>query len=160
MDFNEALKDGCYSLDLKGSTKQAIIEEMVDLLIEGGKIAAGDRDVVLAAVMEREEKMSTGVQHGVAVPHGKTEIVGDLVTAVALKKEGIDFASLDGEPSRIFVMTISSPLRSGPHLQYLGEISKLLNVASVRENILKVESREELIDLLTGSAPENRESVK
>ncbi len=149
MEFTEVLKNGCYCLHLKGETKEDIIEEMVDLLVNGGKISSDDREAVLTAIREREKKMSTGVQHGVAIPHGKTDVVDELVTAVALKPEGIDFRSLDGEPSRIFVMTVSSVLRSGPHLQYLAEISKILNVPSFREKILKVESEEELLALLT-----------
>ena len=150
MEFNAALKNGCYSLHLKGETKPAIIEEMVDLLVEGGKIAPKDKDAVLKAIFDREKKMSTGVQHGVAIPHGKTDVVDDLITAVALKPEGADFGSLDGEPSRIFVMTVSSILRTGPHLQYLAEISKLLNVPAIREKILKCESIDELMSILTG----------
>ena len=151
MDFNDALKQGAYSLALKGNTKKAIIEEMVDLLVEKGKVSRNQRDEVLRAVLDREEKISTGLQHGVAVPHGKTEVVKDLVTGMALKKEGVDFASLDGEPARIFVMTVSSPLRAGPHMAYLAEISKLLNSASVRERLLKSESIDELIEVLSTS---------
>lgn len=149
MEFNEVLKNGCYCLRLNSDTKEDIIEEMVDLLVDGGKIKGEDRAAVLQAVREREKKMSTGVQHGVAIPHGKSDVVEELVTAVALKPEGIDFRSLDGEPSRIFIMTVSSVLRSGPHLQYLAEISKILNVPSFRERILKVETVDDLVGLLT-----------
>ena len=154
MEFSEVLKSGCYCLQLKSDTKEAIIEEMVDLLVDGGKVKSEDRDAVLLAIQEREQKMSTGVQHGVAIPHGKSDVVDELVTAFALKPEGVDFRSLDGEPSRIFVMTVSSVLRSGPHLQYLAEISKVLNVPSFRERILKVDTIDELVALLTepGSA--------
>ncbi|MDA0991135.1 MAG: PTS sugar transporter subunit IIA [Verrucomicrobia bacterium] len=147
MDFKTALKNGCYSISLKGETKREIIAELVDLLVAGNKIAAADRESVLQAVLDRERRMSTGVQHGVAIPHGKSEVVDELVSVVALKPEG---GSLDGQPSRIFVMTISSVLRTGPHLQYLAEISKLLNVPSFREKVLAAKSVEELMGLLTG----------
>ncbi|MCE9613691.1 MAG: PTS sugar transporter subunit IIA [Lentisphaerae bacterium] len=149
MDFKHALRQGCFCLDLKGGTKQEIIEEMVDLLVAGGKIAAEHRAPVLKAILDREKKMSTGVQHGVAIPHGKSDVVDELVAAVAIKKEGLDFGSLDGEPSRIFVMTISSVLRTGPHLQFLAEISKLLNVPSVRARILAANTVDELLGVLT-----------
>jgi len=151
MNFKDALKEGCYSLALKSDTKGGIIEEMVDLLVSGGKITSAQRNEVLRAIQEREAKISTGLQHGVAVPHGKTEVVEDLVTAMALKKEGVDFESLDGEPSRIFVMTVSSPLRAGPHMEYLAEISRLLNSASVRDKLVKAESVDALIDVLATS---------
>lgn len=150
MDFKTVLRKGAYRLELRGNTKQEIIHEMVDMLVDGGQIKAEHRAPVLKAILDREKKMSTGVQHGVAIPHGKADEMDDLVTAVALKKDGIDFGSLDGLPSRIFVMTVSSVLRTGPHLQYLAEVSKLLNVPSVRERILNAQSVDELLGILTG----------
>ncbi len=153
MDFRSALKSGCYCLELRSSTKQEIIEEMVDLLVTGGRIKPEHRDSVLKAILDREKKMSTGVQHGVAIPHGKSDVVEELITAVALKKDGVDFGSLDGEPSHIFIMTVSSVLRTGPHLQFLAEISKLLNVPSVRAKLLVATSVEELLGVLISDQP-------
>ena len=148
MDFKTALKSGCFCLNLKSDTKRGIIEEMIDAMVAAGKLTA--RDEALAAVLDREEKMSTGVQHGVAIPHGKLSSIDSLVTAFAMKPEGIDFGSLDGEPSRIFVMTLSSNLRTGPHLQFLSEICKMLNSAEVRERLLAAGSVEEVIGILAG----------
>ncbi len=125
------------------------MEEMVDLLVRGGKIDKTQKPAVLRAIREREAKISTGLQGGVAVPHGKTDVVEDLVTALALKRDGVDFASLDGEPSRIFVMTVSSPLRAGPHMEYLAEISRLLNSSQVRERLLSATNADDIIDILT-----------
>jgi len=149
MGFEETLKQGCYCLELQSDTKRGIIEEMVDLLVAGGKVDKRKRAAVLEAVLAREEKISTGLQAGVAVPHGKTDAIGGLVAAMALKKQGVDFEALDGEPSRIFVMTVSSPLRAGPHMEYLAEISRLLNSAAVRERVLAAESADELVEILT-----------
>lgn len=146
MDFDAALKSGSYCLSLKGDTKQEIIEEMVDLIVNSGKVE--DRDEILKAILVRERKMSTGVQHGVAIPHGKTAAVDDLITAVGIKADGVDFESLDGEPSRIFVMTVSSVLDTGPHMEYLAQISRMLNVPSVREQVLAARTRDELIEIL------------
>jgi fructose-specific phosphotransferase system IIA component len=147
MDFKTALRDGCCCLNLGSNTKREVIEEMIDLMVASGKLK--DREEALNAVLEREEKMSTGVQHGVAIPHGKLSSIDSLITAFAIKREGIDFGSLDGEPSRIFVMTLSSNLRTGPHLQFLSEICKVLNSAEVRERLLAAKSVEEVIQLLT-----------
>ena len=61
------------------------------------------------------KKISTSIQHGIAVPHGKCNLVDELVTAVALKKEAVDFGSVDGNPTRIFVLTGSSVFSSGPN---------------------------------------------
>ena len=147
MDFREAWRKSCVSLHLESDSKDGIIKEMIDILVKAGKIE--DREAALGAVMERERKMSTGMQYGVALPHGKTSTVDDLVTAFALKKEGVDFASLDGEPSRIFVMTVSSTLRTGPHIQYLSEVSKLLTRPSVRRRLLEATSEDDIVSVLS-----------
>lgn len=147
MNFRKVLTNGCFCLNLKSDTKKGIIEEMVDMLFAAGKIK--DREAALNAVLDRERKMSTGMQFGVAIPHGKTNTVEDLVTVLALKKEGVEFSSLDGKPSTIFVMTISPSNQTGPHMQYLTEISKLLNVPSIRERLLAAASEEDVLKLLT-----------
>ena len=148
MDFKSTLKKGCFCLQLKSDTKDGVIREMIDMLDAAGKLP--DKSVALNAVLDRERKMSTGMQCGVAIPHGKTDTIDDLLVAFAIKKEGIDFGALDGQPSRIFVMTLSSSNRTGPHIQYLAEISKLLNVPSVRERLIAAQSVEDIMNVLSG----------
>jgi len=130
-------------LDLKSSSKEDIIKEMIDRLVVSGKIK--DRDAALEAVLTREEKMSTGMEYGIAIPHGKTDSVDHLITAVALKKEGVDFDSMDGQVSKVFIMTISPLSRSGPHIQFLAEVSKLLKEPEAREMLLAARTVEEVI---------------
>lgn len=148
MSFKKPLSVETISLDLKGATKEAILAEMVDLLTASGAIR--DRDAVLKAVTEREKRMSTGMQNGIAIPHGKTESVDCLVAALGIKKKGVDFGALDGQPSHIFVMTVSPDSRTGPHIQFLAEISRPLNDAAIRSELLAATSREEVLHLLLG----------
>ena len=153
MNLRKALSPDTVSLGLKSTTKEGIIEEMIDLLMAAGRIKdLKDRKEALKAVLDRERKMSTGMQNGIAIPHGKTDKVDSLVAAIAVKKEGVDFGSLDGQPSRIFVMTLSPDTRTGPHIQFLAEISRQLSDAAVRERILNATSREEILDVLSGQA--------
>lgn len=147
MNLKKLLSEDTVILELKGTTKDAIILEMIDFLVARGRIK--DREAALKAVMEREQKMSTGMQHGIAIPHGKTDSVDKLVTAMALKKEGVDFGSMDGKPSTIFIMTISSVSRTGPHIQFLSEISQVLNDPEKRDRILLAQSTSEVMDILT-----------
>lgn len=151
MNFNRAIKDTCFAVNLQATTKAGLIEEMVDLLVAAGKLT--ERQAALNCVLERERKMSTGMQHGVAIPHGKSHTVDGLVTAFGLKKEGIEFGSQDGQPSTIFVMTISSPNRTGPHMEYLAEISKLLSNQAIRQKVLEANSAQDIIRLLTDERP-------
>jgi PTS system nitrogen regulatory IIA component len=147
MNLKKLLSEDTIIFSLKGTAKEEIIEEMVDHLVVRGRIK--DRDAALKAVLEREQKMSTGMQHGIAIPHGKTDSVDKLVTAMGLKREGVDFGSMDGKPSTIFIMTISSISRTGPHIQFLSEISQVLNDPEKRERILKAQSASEVLDVLT-----------
>jgi mannitol/fructose-specific phosphotransferase system IIA component (Ntr-type) len=148
MDFRAAVRNGCFSLHLASDTKQGVIEEMVDLMVRTGRLSAAQRDEALKAVLDREEKMSTGVQQGIAIPHGKIPSMNGLIAAVCLKREGIDFGALDSQPSRIFVMTVSTTLKTGPHLQFLSEICKLLESEEIRNRLLAAQSELEMIEIL------------
>lgn len=147
MNLRKLLSEDSIILELKSDAKEDIIREMIDFLVARGRIR--DREAALKAVLDRELKMSTGMQHGIAIPHGKSDSVDKLVTALALKKEGVDFGSMDGKPSQIFIMTISSISRTGPHIQFLSEISQVLNDPEKREALLKAETTSQVIDVLT-----------
>ena len=147
MNLRKTLSKETILLDLKNSTKEGIIKEMIDFLTEAGKIR--EKKDALKAVIDRERKMSTGMQNGIAIPHGKTDMVDTLIAAIALKKSGADFGSLDGQPSKIFVMTLSPDTRTGPHIQFLAEISRQLNNLAVREKILNATKPEDVLDALS-----------
>ena len=148
MKLKKVLSPDTVWVDLKADSKQGIIEEMVDRLLAAGKI--GDRDAVLQAVLDREAKMSTGMQHGVAIPHGKSDAVESLVAAVGLNKSGVDFDSMDGLPCTIFVMTVSPTKHVGPHIQFLAEVSRLISQAVKREQLLGARTHSDIYDILTG----------
>jgi PTS system nitrogen regulatory IIA component len=141
--LKKLLGSGNIFLSLQAGDKASVIEEMVDGLIRGGYIK--DREGALQAVMERENKMSTGMNNGVAIPHGKTDSVDRLVVAVGLKQDGIGFDSADGKPSDIFIMTISPASRSGPHIQFLAEVSKVLRDEDSRRLLRAARSAADVI---------------
>lgn len=148
MNIRKALTLQTVTVSLPGSTKQEVIEALVDLACTGGKVK--DRATALEAVLAREARMTTGLEHGVAIPHGKTDAVDELVAAVGITPEPVDFAALDGNPCRIFVMTLSSIHRTGPHIQFLSEISRLLKSADVRDRLLAARDTRTLLSLLQG----------
>ncbi|MBN2508716.1 MAG: PTS sugar transporter subunit IIA [Spirochaetales bacterium] len=145
MDLRKILTTDLIKLNLEANDKQGVIEELLDILMTTGKIET--RDAALKALLEREEKMSTGIQHGVAIPHGKCEGVNELVACLGIKASGLDFKALDGEPSRIFIMTVSPVHRTGPHLQFLASISQLLKSKEQRDQILAAASPKDIIAL-------------
>lgn len=147
MNLRKSIPPDSIRLSLKGRSKAEIVAELVDLAARSGRVP--NRKAALKAVMERERKMSTGMHHGLAIPHGKTDSVDGLVAALGRIPEGVEFESMDGEPSRIFLLTLSPANRAGPHIQFLAEISRLFNRADVRRDMLRAETPEALHALLT-----------
>jgi PTS system nitrogen regulatory IIA component len=98
--------------------------------------------------MEREMKMSTGMKHGIAIPHGKSATVTDLVACIGISDNPVDFDSLDHEPCRIFIMTLSPMEKTGPHLQFLAEISLLFKSSEKRAELLKAANSDDVLKIL------------
>ena len=146
MNLKSVLSADTVSLNLKGSTKEEIINELLDILVKAGKIP--DRAATYEAIIYREKKMSTGMKHGIAIPHGKSDTIQDLVACIGVSDSPVDFDSLDHEPCRIFIMTLSPVEKTGPHLQFLAEISLLFKSAEKREEILNARSAEAIIKVL------------
>ena len=139
--FREALSPDCIVLNLKGTDKESIITELVDTLDSRGCLS--DRDQVLRDVLDREKSMSTGMQHGIALPHAKTEGVGRIVAALGLLPGGVDFKSLDGEPAKVILLLASPSKQAGPHIQVLASAAALLNDDIRRADLLAAQSVEE-----------------
>lgn len=149
MNLKKILSIDLIKLNLKSETKNEIIEELLNVLMTTGKIK--DREAALNSLLEREKKMSTGIQHGVAIPHGKTNAVDELIACIGIKKEGVDFESLDNKPSTIFIMTLSPLNRTGPHVQFLAEISQILKSESQRKKLLMSKSEEDVLLLVSNT---------
>lgn len=127
--------------NLQGNTKQEVIEELLALLDKRGMI--GDLDIAKQAVLDREKQMSTGMEEGVAIPHGRTDAVDNLVCAVGVKRDGLDFGSADGKPTQIIVMALTSTSGTDPYLQFAAAIIGVLDEDG-RKKILSAQTPEEL----------------
>ena len=147
MNLKTVLTTDTVNLHLKGTTKEEIIDELLEILVQAGKVK--DKNAARACVLDRERKMSTGMKHGIAIPHGKTDSVDDLVACMGISENPVDFDSLDQEPCRIFIMTLSPVDKTGPHLQFLAEVSLLFKSAEKRQEILKSSDKSEVIRILT-----------
>ncbi len=112
--------------DLSADSKEGVIREITQSLLNAGKIATGEVESIVKAILKREELGSTGIGRGVAVPHTKHPSVDRLVGTVAVSHEGVDFNSLDGERVQLFFLLISPPDRPGEHLRALENISRQL----------------------------------
>ncbi|MDQ7796537.1 MAG: PTS sugar transporter subunit IIA [Spirochaetia bacterium] len=150
MDLKNLLKPELVSLDLKGKNKEAIIKELVELAFRSGKVL--DKEEAIRSVFEREDRMSTGMKHGIAIPHGKTTAVRELVACIGISPEEIDFDALDRKGCRIFIMTLSPIDKTGPHLQFLAEVGMLFRSEEKRQALLAAKTPEEVVSILVGNS--------
>ena len=98
MKFSDFVASEAIRSHVHAGSKEGVVREMAQSLVDAGKIAAADLEGIVKAILKREELGSTGIGRGVAVPHTKHPSVSKLVGTVAVSQEGIDFQSLDGEP--------------------------------------------------------------
>ena len=142
----------CINLNLKGQTKQEIIDEMVEILYQGGKL--NDKEEYKKAILAREAQSSTGLEEGIAIPHAKTSAVKIPSIAFGLSKNGVDYESLDGEPSKLFFMIAAPANASNTHIEILSKLTTMLLDDEIREKLLEVKTEQEVIDILTSDIKE------
>lgn len=152
MKVMEFLPKKAISSDLKGTNKQEIISELLDLLISAGEVEKRYKNKLMEVLMAREALGSTAIGQGIGIPHGKSENVSKLIAAFGLSRSGVDFDSLDGEPVYLFFLLLAPQDSAGPHLKALARISRLLKDKYFRDrlktsrdeaNILKIISQED-----------------
>jgi len=145
MALVELITEDVVKVPLFSTTKTAAIEELIKILVDAGKIK--DLQVAFTAIMERENKGSTGLEKGIAVPHAKCSQVKTLTVAVGISPGGIDFSSMDGKPSHIFFLLLAPPDQSGPHIQALSEIAKITRSEALLRTIKNAISPSEVVEL-------------
>lgn len=133
-------------LDSRVSSKSAIIAEIVDLF------PSIDSDQAMAVVMEREQLGSTGIGHGIAIPHGRLPDLDAPVVALARHVEGIDFDAIDGQPVHIVVVLLAPENEDRSHLEMLASLACTLQQASVRQAIMQADSEEAVSAMFPASA--------
>ena len=130
---------------LMSRDKTGVIEELVQILVEAGKIT--NREEVLDAIHKREAMGSTGLEFGIAVPHAKTEAVKEITMSIGIAAQGIEFDAIDGKPSTLFFMILAAPDQSGPHIEALAEIAKLSKSKAVLSALVAATSAEEVVEI-------------
>ena len=134
---------------LSARTKDAVLEELVELAASNHD--ASVRRAILAAVRERETVLSTGVGSGVAIPHGKTPIIDQLIVAAGVASVPIEYDALDGKPVELFFLLIGPESASGAHVKTLSRISRLLRREPLRNALRGATSAEGFLDIVRSS---------
>ena len=148
MAFIDLVNENIIKTPLESKDKPDVLRELVQILKNAGQIE--DYDAVLKSVQEREEKMSTGLQDGIAVPHGKTQAVSGLKLAIGISPQGLDYDALDGEDSKLFFLLVAPPDQSGPHVAALSEIAKLAMSKAFCKALMHAENAQEVVELIRG----------
>ena len=152
MVLTQILQPTCVKVPLEGKDKNSVICELADLLDANELLL--DREVAVKAVLDREQTKSTGIGSGIAIPHGKCNAVKELVMALGITAEPLDFASVDGKPVKIIILLVSPIDQTGPHIQALARISRLMLDEQFKQSLEQAESAEQVYELLSSKEGE------
>jgi len=132
---------------LEGENKEEVIEELVSLLVETSDVS--DADVIFEAVMKREREGSTGLEKGVAIPHAKSDAVKKLSIVIGISREGVDFEAQDGKPSHLFFLMVAPTAESGPHVQAIAKIVKMIKLDKFRKKLIEAKKPDDVVDAIS-----------
>jgi fructose-specific phosphotransferase system IIA component len=148
MALIDLIKEETIKIPLVSKDKPEVLRELVQILVDAGEIR--DFDAVLKAVHEREDKQSTGLEEGIAIPHCKSNAVSTLKLALGIAPQGIDFNSLDGKPSKLFFLMLAPPNQAGPHVEALAEIAKLVRSKTFCNALLSADDAQKVVAIFRG----------
>lgn len=159
MKIQDLLNKNVMLLDLQATTKEAAIDEMINSLVDNGVVT--DFDVFKAGIMAREAQTSTGLGDGIAMPHSKNAAVKEATVLFAKSNKGVDYESLDGQPTDLFFMIAAPEGANDTHLAALAELSKYLMQDGFADRLRKVTSPDEVIAAFnTGEEEAQAEEAK
>ncbi|MFI4860195.1 MAG: PTS sugar transporter subunit IIA [Phycisphaerales bacterium JB063] len=146
MRLTEILKPACVKVPLDATDKEQALYELVDVLASQCDIP--DAQQLKDAVWQREQTRTTGIGHGIGIPHGKTAGLTQLNMAIGLPASPIEFGAIDGKPVELIILLASPTDQTGPHIQALAKISRLLTDDDFRDAVKQATSAEQLYDML------------
>jgi PTS system fructose-specific IIC component len=150
MKLSEILKVESIQTGLvgEGKTKIQVIYEMIDSLVAAFDLTEMQKEAVSEAITYRESQKSTGMERGVAIPHGKTPQVQGLIASVGIYKDGIDFDTLDKKPVHFVVCMVSDFDKSTQHVQALAQIMRILQREDVAKEMLEAADPKKVMNLI------------
>ncbi len=149
MLLSELLSTNRIKVPMGSRSKDDILRELVSLVADGRGEADGE--AILAAVREREQVLSTGIGGGVAIPHGKSPHVDQLLLAAGVTREPVDFDALDGQPVQLFFLLVGPESAAGAHVKALSRISRLLRRDQLRQELIAARSAEDFLRMIAAS---------
>lgn len=146
MKITDFLDKKGIKVGLESTEKEDALKELVDVLEAVKEI--GDKKSIVRALVDRERLGSTGIGQGIAIPHGKTDRVNELVAILGISQKGVNFEALDGEAVYIFFLLVAPKDTAGPHLKALAQISRLLRDNYFCELLKRCKTSDEVYELI------------
>ncbi len=143
MKITEVLYKEAILVDLKANDKKGVLEELSKPV---SRIAGINQQELVRVLMEREQLGSTGIGGGIGIPHGKLKNLDNLVLGFGLSRKGIDFDSMDRQPTHIFFLLVTPENSTGLHLKVLARISRLLKNEDFKEKLFQISDAEEFFN--------------
>lgn len=134
--------------DMKARSNNEAIQELVELLVQNGKIPGEYVVEAQLALFKREALGSTGIGQGLAIPHGRIPFVHDIIGAMGISSEGLDFRSLDGEPVHVIFLFLSPQHKPDLHLKMMSLVNGLSKSPKFIESLMEASSLEEIVELI------------
>ncbi|HHT7813904.1 TPA: PTS fructose transporter subunit IIABC [Streptococcus suis] len=154
MKIQDVLRKDVMLLDLQATSKEAVIDEMIASLVDKGYVT--DFDVFKTGIMNREAQTTTGLGDGIAMPHAKNAAVKEATVLFAKSNKGVDYASLDGQPTDLFFMIAAPEGANDTHLAALAELSKYLMKAGFADRLRAATNPEEVIAVFDTAEAEDK----
>lgn len=145
MKILDVLRKEAIVPELAARTKLEVLQELVAPV---ARICGVDADHLVKVLMERERLGSTGIGGGIGIPHGKLKQIDELVVGFGLSRQGVDFESLDGRPTRIFFLLVTPENSAGLHLKLLARISRILKNEAFKERLQRASDAEEIYRII------------
>jgi PTS system nitrogen regulatory IIA component len=149
MKLSELITRDLVELPLQADDKWQALGVLSRVPVRAGKYAESLAPLVEQALIARERSMTTGMEHGIAIPHAAIDGIDDLIAVLGLSPSGIPFETLDGAPARIVIGLIIPRSKKLAHIKTLAEIAKLLSRAEVRERLLRCADADAVVAALT-----------
>ena len=145
IDISKLLSPECIQMDLNEKRKKRVIYELTDVLERAGKVSDGK--ALADKIIEREAMASTGIGHGIAIPHCLTNLVDTTVMAFGRNVSGIPFDSADNKPAQLIFLLAGPQAATAQHLKLLSKLSRILTEQKFRTQLLEAQDAEEVIGL-------------
>ena len=153
-NFDEIILKSIVCLNMVDVDGNQVITTLIESAVAEGLLPDRHKDEAVKAVLKREMSASTALPDGIALPHGRTDCVNDIICMLGIHPTGIDFGAPDGQPSRIFVLLLVPATVACNHIHFLANLSRRLMEQSVRNELLVASTREQVLQTILSHSDE------